>query len=161
MAESILNNLLQAYKEKIETKMQPGNTLDFLHSCAVIQSPSILLPDYSVPLPTCLIYCNHEEINYIYICTDAYEKIVDISLTIVKEGLNQQEGVIDDYNQYGIMTMGREVEEVFKDEDFNDMTSGVMIYDVNPNKLRMPPFLNENVNMFSITFRHQYFQGVS
>lgn len=160
MSDSILNNLLQAYKERIDTKMQPGNTLDFLHSCAVIQSPSILLPDFSTPLPACLIYCNYEEINYLYMCTDVYEKIMDISLTLVKEGLNQQEGIIDDYNQDGIMSMGYTVENLFKEEDF-DMTDGVMIQSVSPQKLRMPPFADENVNMFTITFRHQYFQGIS
>jgi hypothetical protein len=160
MADSILNDLLQAYKDKIETLLQPGQALDFLNSCAVIQSPSILLPDFSIPLPTCLIYCSYEEINYIYICTDAREKVMDISLTVVKEGINQQGGILDNYNENGIIDMGKSLEDTFDEEDF-DLTDMVMIESVSPAKLRIPPFLNEEVNMFTITFRHQYFQGVS
>lgn len=160
MADSILNDLLQAYKDKIDTLLQPGQSLDFLNSCAVIQSPSILLPDFSTPLPSCLIYCTYEEINYIYLCRDAREKVIDIALTVIKEGLNQQEGVLSDYTGSGIIDMGKSLEDVFDEEDF-DLTDGVMIQSVSPLKLRMPPFINENVNMFTITFRHQYFQGVS
>ena len=155
----ILNDVMQAYKDRIETQRQPGMALDFLNSSAIIQSPSILLPDFSIPLPTCLIYVAAEAIDYIYICTNAYEKSFDVALTLIKEGLGAENGIVDNYNEQGILSMGRDLENHFQEETF-DLTDQVMISDVSPLKLRMPPFLDTNVNMFTIVFQHKYFQGV-
>lgn len=155
----ILKKLLKAYEKDIE--LQRSDTLSYIASTSLIQSPELLPPDLSSPLPIILIYPAPIPVKPACLPGRADIKTYTIGLTIAIESYRDETlGLFGSINNIGIIDAMNDLENLYRRETF-DLSCAAWTTLIDYTIRRYPPFMGEAIAQGHLSIEHTYWDDGS
>lgn len=152
-----VKSLLEAYYNDITSKMVAGQALDYIHDHYIIQSPSLLPPDWSCELPLVLIYVS-QPIPVEPHCVPSLmdRKFISITLSLLAESVGDpMVGFVGDSYYTGVLTMAQDIETLYRRETFS-LSDECHTTQIDYSQNIALPFRHIGIAQAHLTFQHDF-----